>query len=168
MATKKRTKARAKPKKKKKSVARKPARRTKPAARKTTKKTPKKIVRKKTTARPRPKKPAARKTPAARPRPATAAAPTVLTTPPPGGVRIGVVTHYYSHLSVAIIRMESGSLREGDFIHIKGHTTDFSQRVESMELDHVHVSEVRPGESFGLKVKDHAREHDVVYKVAAL
>ncbi len=167
MATKKRTKARAKPKKKKKSVARKPARRTKPAARKTTKKTPKKIVRKKTTARPRPKKPAARKTPVARPRPATAGAPTVLTTPPPGGVRIGVVTHYYSHLSVAIIRMESGSLREGDFIHIKGHTTDFSQRVESMELDHVHVSEVRPGESFGLKVKDHAREHDVVYKVAA-
>ena len=83
---------------------------------------------------------------------------------PPGTEPIGIVTHYYSHLSVAILKLESGSLRVGDVIHIKGHTSDFSQPVESMEIDHVHVSEARPGQSFGLRVKEHAREHDVVYK----
>jgi len=83
---------------------------------------------------------------------------------PPGTERIGIVTHYYSHLSVAIVQLETGSLRVGDFIHIKGHTSDFLQPVESLEIDHVHVNEARPGQSFGLRVKEHAREHDVVYK----
>lgn len=83
---------------------------------------------------------------------------------PPGTERIGIVTHYYSHLSVAIVQLETGNLRVGDVIHIKGHTSDFSQPVESMEIDHVHVSEARPGQSFGLRVKEHAREHDGVYK----
>jgi len=83
---------------------------------------------------------------------------------PPGTERIGVVTHYYNHLSVAILKLESGNLRVGDVIHIKGHTSDFSQPVESIEIDHAHVSEARPGQSFGLRVKEHAREHDVVYK----
>jgi len=83
---------------------------------------------------------------------------------PPGTERIGVVTHYYNHLSVAILKLENGNLRVGDVIHIKGHTSDFSQPVESIEIDHAHVSEARPGQSFGLRVKEHAREHDVVYK----
>ena len=79
--------------------------------------------------------------------------------------RIGVVTHYFSHLSVAVILIESGELREGDTIHIKGHTSDFRQRVGSMEVEHVTVAEAIRGQSFGLKVTHHAREHDVVYKV---
>ena len=83
---------------------------------------------------------------------------------PPGTERIGVVTHYFSHLSVAIVQLETGSVRAGDVVHIKGHTSDFTQPVESMEIDHVRVSEVRPGQSFGLRVREHAREHDVVYK----
>ena len=84
---------------------------------------------------------------------------------PPAGPRIGIVTHYFTHLSVAIVLLESGGLREGDMVHIKGHTSDFKQRVESMELDRVHVSAARTGQSVGLKVIDHAREHDVVYRV---
>jgi hypothetical protein len=54
--------------------------------------------------------------------------------PAPSGERIGVVTHYYSHLSVATLRL-SGTLRVGDVIHIRGHTTDFKQRVESLEVN---------------------------------
>jgi hypothetical protein len=83
------------------------------------------------------------------------------------GERIGVVTHYYSHLSVAIIRLESGTLRVGDMIHIRGHTTDFSLKVESLEVNHASVTEVGPNEEFGLKVAEHAREHDVVFKVGS-
>ena len=90
----------------------------------------------------------------------TLAAPTA----PPGMARIGIVTHYFPHVSAAIVQLETGSLRVGDAIHIKGHTSDFSQRVDSLEIDHVHVTEVRPGQSFGLRVREHAREHDVVYK----
>jgi hypothetical protein len=56
-------------------------------------------------------------------------------------------------------------LRVGDVIHICGHTTDFSQKVESLEVNHAPAAEVGPNDDFGLKVVEHAREHDVVFKV---
>lgn len=157
MAT--RTKAKAKPKRKKM-----PAR--KAATRKKTASVKKIIARKKPTVRrvaPK-KRPAARPAPA--PRPAKPAAPAAAPAPLPGEERVGVVIHYYSHLSVAVVRLESGSLRLGDTIHIKGHTSDFRQRVGSMQIEHKLLSEVMGGQEFGLKVTEHAREHDVVYKVA--
>ena len=90
-------------------------------------------------------------------------------TPPPApapGERIGVVTHYYGDLSVAVVKLEPGvTLRVGDNIHIKGHTSDFSQRVESLQVGHAPVNEVGVNDDFGLKVIEHAREHDVVYRV---
>jgi hypothetical protein len=85
---------------------------------------------------------------------------------PEPGERIGVVTHYYGHLSVAVVKLEPGTtLRVGDNIHIKGHTSDFAQRVESLQVGHAPVNEVGANDDFGLKVVEHAREHDVVYRV---
>jgi putative protease len=85
---------------------------------------------------------------------------------PPPGDRVGVVTHYFSHLSVAVVKLDPNTnLHVGDKIHIKGHTTDFGQRVESLQIGHAAVDQVGPDDDFGLKVADHAREHDVVYKV---
>ena len=75
------------------------------------------------------------------------------------------MTHYFSHLSVAVVRLETGTLRVGDTIHIRGHTSDFRQRVESLQIDRASVTEVGPKDDFGLKVIEHTREHDVVYKV---
>ena len=75
------------------------------------------------------------------------------------------MTHYYSHLSVATLRLDSGTLRVGDVIHIHGHTTDISQKVESLEVNQAPVTEDGPNDDFGLKVIEHAREHDIVYKV---
>jgi len=158
MATKKKAKAKSKPKKKK-SVARRPA------AKKPVKK---KVIKKKAVAKKKVVKKAAEKAapkPAAKPKPAAPKPAPAMVTALPGETRVGVVTHYYSHLGVAVVQMESGMLREGDTIHIKGHTSDFRQRAVSMEVDHVHVPEVRAGQSFGLKVSEHAREHDVVFKV---
>jgi len=83
----------------------------------------------------------------------------------PPGERIGVVTHYYGHLAVAVIKLEGATLRVGDTIHIRGFTTDFSQRVESLQVEHESVPEVGPQDDFGLKVRNHVREHDVVYRV---
>jgi len=77
------------------------------------------------------------------------------------------VTHYFGHLSVAAVRLESGSLRVGDTIRILGHTSDFRQRVDSMQVEHQSVSEASAGQEIGMRVTGHAREHDVVYKVAA-
>jgi len=99
---------------------------------------------------------------AIRPKPSLAAQPAP---PEEPGELIGVVTHYYSHPSVATIRLESGTLRVGDEIHIRGHTTDFSQKVESLEVNHAPATEVGPNDDFGLKVVEHVREHDVVFKV---
>jgi hypothetical protein len=108
---------------------------------------------------------AAKPTPARPPAEPTTPMPSPAAQPAPSEERIGVVTHYYSHLLVATVRLESATLRVGDVIHIRGHTTDFSQRVESLEVDHAPVTEVGPNDDFGLKVVEHAREHDVVYKL---
>jgi hypothetical protein len=100
-----------------------------------------------------------------KPTPKAKAAATPAPAPLPGE-RIGVVAHYYGHLSVAVVKLEPGiTLRVGDNIHIKGHTSDFGQRVESLQVGHSPVNEVGPDDDFGLKVLQHAREHDVVYRV---
>lgn len=79
--------------------------------------------------------------------------------------RIGVVSHYYSHLGVAAMVLEE-ELMVGDTIHLKGHTTDFIQQVDSIQLEHKDVMEAKKGEDVGIRVKEHVREHDVVFKVA--
>jgi len=84
-----------------------------------------------------------------------------------GEERVGIVTHYYGDLSVAAVKMEFGSLRVGDTIRILGHTSDIRQRVDSMQIEHQPVSEATAGQEIGLRVIEHAREGDVVYKVAA-
>ena len=85
--------------------------------------------------------------------------------PAPNETAVGKVTHYYSHLQVVVVLLDRGSLQAGDTIHIKGHTTDFHQTVESLEVEHQRIERAEPGDTFGLKVIDHAREHDVIYRV---
>ena len=108
---------------------------------------------------PRRAKPRARKPALAKP----AATPAVSAPP---GERIGIVTHYFSHIAVAVLKLDPGArLRVGDNIRIQGHTTDFSQRIDSLQVDHAPVAEVGPKDDFGLKVLEHARENDVVYRI---
>lgn len=79
--------------------------------------------------------------------------------------RVGTVTHYFNHLHVAAVKITDGELHTGDTIHIKGHTSDFEQKVDSIQIDHEAVDIARPGNEIGLKVLEHAREHDTVYLV---
>jgi translation elongation factor EF-1alpha len=79
--------------------------------------------------------------------------------------KIGVVIHYWGKIGVAGLRITDGELRVGDTIHIKGHTSDFTQRVDSMQVENQPVDLARPGDDIGIKVADHAREHDDVLKV---
>lgn len=77
---------------------------------------------------------------------------------------IGKISHYYSKLSVGIIEL-SDILKVGDNIHIKGHSTDINQSVDSIEVEHQKVNEAKAGESVGIKVIDHVRQNDAVYKI---
>jgi len=78
---------------------------------------------------------------------------------------IGYVEHFFGHISVAAIKLTNGKLKVGDTIHIKGHTTDFTEAVNSMQIDNVDVKEANPGDDVGIKMEGKCREHDKVYVV---
>jgi ribosomal 50S subunit-recycling heat shock protein len=80
------------------------------------------------------------------------------------GKKIGKVTHYFTNIGVGVIKL-SATLKIGDKIKIKGTTTDFEQKVSSMQIEKDKIEEAKKGKSIGLKTKDHVRENDVVYKV---
>jgi putative protease len=78
---------------------------------------------------------------------------------------VGRITHYFSHLSVAAVQLQA-PLAVGDRIHIRGHTTDLVQDVSSLEVEHAAVQSVGPGDDVALKVDDHVRDHDLIYREA--
>jgi len=77
---------------------------------------------------------------------------------------IGTVKDYFAKIGVAGIDL-TGTLRIGDTIHIKGHTTDLEEVVESMQIEHEQVEEAKAGDAIGIKVPDRCRGGDTVYKV---
>jgi putative protease len=79
--------------------------------------------------------------------------------------KIGVVEHFFTNVSVAAIKITNGQLKIGDTVHFVGTHTDFTQIIDSMQINRVPVKSVKAGDDVGIKVKDRVREHDVVYKV---
>lgn len=78
-------------------------------------------------------------------------------------VEVGRITHFFSKIDVAVIELKA-ALSVGDTIAIKGPTTDFEQRVDSMQIEHNNVQRAEPGQSIGLKALQRVRETDVVFK----
>ena len=78
-------------------------------------------------------------------------------------VEVGRITHFFPKISVAVIELKA-ALSVGDTISVKGPTTDFEQRVDSMQIEHANVQRAEPGQSIGLKVMQRVRETDMVYK----
>lgn len=78
---------------------------------------------------------------------------------------IGRITHYFSKIGVAVVELSSGTLSVGDTIRIKGHTTDLTEKVESLQIEHEQVQSIKVGDAAGIRVNDHVREHDAVFKV---
>ncbi|MGE5123748.1 MAG: translation elongation factor-like protein [Acidobacteriaceae bacterium] len=79
-------------------------------------------------------------------------------------VRIGKVTHYYDRISVAVLELFE-EMKVGDLIHIHGRSTDFSQSIDSMEIEHQKIQSAGPGAEVALKVIEPVREGDMLYKV---
>ena len=78
--------------------------------------------------------------------------------------QVGKISHYYPKINVAVVEVKDGSIKVGDEIHIKGHTTDFKQRVVSMQIEHEEIELAEPGQSIGIKVEEPVRANDLVYK----
>ena len=78
---------------------------------------------------------------------------------------IGVVSDFFAKPVVAAIEL-TGSLKIGDKIHFKGHTTDLISDVSSMQINNAPVQEAKSGDSVGIKIKERVRKGDTVYKVA--
>jgi len=77
--------------------------------------------------------------------------------------QIGSIRHYYAKIGVAVIDL-TAKITVGDTIRIKGMTSDFTQKVDSMQIEHANVQSAGSGQSIGLKVSDRVRVGDLVYK----
>lgn len=75
---------------------------------------------------------------------------------------IGVVTHFYTHIKVAVIKFKV-PFRSGKPVHFKGATTDFTQALSSMQYEHKPISVAKKGQSVGAKVAKRVREGDKLY-----
>jgi translation elongation factor EF-1alpha len=78
--------------------------------------------------------------------------------------KIGTVIHYFAEPEVGAVRLE-GDLEVGDTVAFRGATTDFSQEVGSLEVDHEPVESAGAGDEIAVKVEDRVREGDEVYRL---
>ncbi len=81
-------------------------------------------------------------------------------------VKVGEVFHYFGKIGVAAIRLTDAALAVGDTIQVQGPSTNLTQAVEAMQIEHGSVTRAEKGQEVGVKLKDRARERDLVYKVA--
>lgn len=79
--------------------------------------------------------------------------------------KIGTVTDYFAKIGVAGIRLTDGELRVGDRVRFRGHTTDFTQVVESLQIEHAAVERADRGTDVAVKVQERVRRHDQVLRV---
>lgn len=81
------------------------------------------------------------------------------------GERVGEFTHYFPHVNAGVVELKKGTLRLGDKIAIKGHTTSFEQQVTSMQIDHKPIERAEKGDEIGLGVKSRVRAGDILYRI---
>jgi translation initiation factor IF-2 len=80
-------------------------------------------------------------------------------------IEVGVVADYFAKIGVVAIKITAEGIKAGDVLHFQGHTTDFSQKIGSMQIEHETVEEAGVGSEVGIKVDERVRVHDHVYLV---
>jgi translation elongation factor EF-1alpha len=80
--------------------------------------------------------------------------------------QIGKVTHFFDQIGVAVLELTK-TLKVGDTVRFHGHTTDFTQEVASMQIEHKPVKQAKAGENAALKVDQPVHPNDAVFKVSA-
>jgi len=81
--------------------------------------------------------------------------------------QVGVVVKFFAKPSVAALEISQGTIQKGDMLKYKGHTTDFTETIASMEVDNQPVDQAKAGDLIGVKVSERVREGDKVYKISA-
>jgi selenocysteine-specific translation elongation factor len=79
-------------------------------------------------------------------------------------VVIGTISEFFARPVVAGINL-TGTMKIGDKIKVKGHTTDLDFLVSSIQIDNVNVQEAKAGDAVGIKVPDRVRKGDTVYRL---
>ena len=82
-----------------------------------------------------------------------------------GEEKIGEVMKFFAKPSVAAVKITSGELLAGDTVKFTGHTTDFEDRIDSMEIDNKQIEKATAGDYIGIKVSDRVRPGDEMFKV---
>ncbi len=77
---------------------------------------------------------------------------------------VATVTHYFAKPEVVVVRLNA-PVEIGDLLHFKGQTTDFTQEIASMEVDHARIESADAGSEVAIKVDERVRKHDSVYRV---
>ncbi|MDP3042251.1 MAG: hypothetical protein Q8N62_05985 [Candidatus Omnitrophota bacterium] len=134
--------------KNKKKIKKSTKKLTKKTVKKAVKKSTKKLIKKKTN----------KKTSVSKKKPA------IKKTTKVEGKLIGLITHYFPHVQAAVIKLK-GPLAKGDTVKIKGHTTDITQIVNSLQIDRVDIQSAKKGDEIGLQVTSRVRQQDKVYKI---
>ncbi|MBI2546604.1 hypothetical protein HYV81_05490 [Candidatus Woesearchaeota archaeon] len=80
-------------------------------------------------------------------------------------VEIGKVTHFFDKAQVAVIGVQEDSLKLGDSIHVLGNSTNFNQKVASMQIEHKAVEQAEAGQEVAVKVEGKCHRNDTVFKV---
>lgn len=79
--------------------------------------------------------------------------------------QVAVIVKFFAKPSVAALEITDGVIKVGDVLRYKGHTTDFTEEIKSMEIDNQSVEQAKAGDLVGIKVKERVRENDKVFKV---
>jgi len=79
--------------------------------------------------------------------------------------KIGIVSGYLDRIGVAVVRLTDGDLRVGDQVRIAGRTTELTQAVESLQIEHQPVQQAMRGSEVAMKVQDPVRRDDQVFRV---
>lgn len=85
---------------------------------------------------------------------------------PEGSDEIGEIVGFFAVPSAAIVEIKKGTLKVGDTIWIRGHTTDLKETISSMQLEHTPISEANVGQQVGIKISARVRRNDKVYKIS--
>ena len=80
-------------------------------------------------------------------------------------IEVGRVADYFAKIGVVAIKLTAEGIKIGDTLHFKGHTTDFIQAIDSMQIEHEEVEKADMGKNVGIKVSNRVRTHDKVYKI---
>ena len=78
---------------------------------------------------------------------------------------VGEITNYFPHVKAGVLKVSGSELNVGDTLHIKGHTTNFKQKIASMQIEHVSIKRAKKGDEIGLLVKRRVRIGDSVYRI---